>query len=86
MFRNAVAREDILFFAVTSESERKKILAALKADGVRTIRGQPVEQMVVVMSTPTDFSQLRPGNPVHAYVMGRATDYPTWTETYGEAT
>lgn len=85
MFRNAVAREDILFFAVTSESERKKILAALKVDGVRTIRGQPVEQMVVVMNTPTDFSRLRPENPVHAYIMGRATDYPAWTETYGEA-
>lgn len=83
MFRNVVDREDILFFAVTDESKRASALGILTNSGVKTIRGQPVEEMVVVMTTPSDFSRLNSKNPVHAFLMGKKESYPEWTETYG---
>lgn len=82
LFRNAIRREDMLFFATTSQSERKVLLGRLTASGVKTIRGQPVEDMVVVMRTPTDYSNLNPSNPVHQYLLGMRDDYPEWVETY----
>lgn len=84
MFRNAVAREDILFFAVTDSSQRNSFLATLRAANVQSIRGQPIEEMVVIMRTPTDYSRLNSNNPVHAFLMGTQDTCPEWSETYGD--
>ena len=84
MFRNAVAREDILFFAVADSAARNSFLATLRAAGVQSIRGQPIEEMVVIMRTPTDFSRLNSNNPVHAFLMGTQDTCPEWSETYGD--
>jgi hypothetical protein len=83
MFRNAIAREDILFFAVPDDGKRTNMLATLSAAGVTTIRGQALDEMVVVMRTPNDYSRLNANNPVHAFLMGTRDTCPEWTETYG---
>jgi hypothetical protein len=83
MFRNAIAREDILFFAVPDDGMRTNMLATLSAAGVTTIRGQALDEMVVVMRTPNDYSRLNANNPVHAFLMGTRDTCPEWTETYG---
>jgi hypothetical protein len=83
MFRNAVAREDILLFAVANDSQRNNMLATLAASGVKTIRGQPVDEMVVVMKRPNDYTRLNARNPVHSFLMGKRETCPEWTETYG---
>lgn len=84
MFRNAVAREDILLFAVPDEAMRASMLASLSSSGVTTIRGQALDEMVVVMKTPNDYSRLNQKNPVHAFLMGKRETCPEWTETYGD--
>ncbi len=83
MFRNAVAREDILLFAVPDEAMRSSMLESLSSSGVTTIRGQALDEMVVVMKTPNDYSRLNSKNPVHAFLMGKRETCPDWTETYG---
>lgn len=84
MFRNAIGREDILFFAVKSDNARTDLLSDLRAAGVKTIRGQPIEEMVVKMTSPNDFKKLKKKNPVHAFFLGETDTCPEWTETYGD--
>lgn len=83
MFRNAVAREDILFFAAPSQQKRLEMIVVLANAGVTTIRGQSIMEMVVVMTTPSDMSRLNEKNPVHAFLMGKRETYPDWSEKYG---
>lgn len=76
MFRYNVPVRSMLGVAVTSEGERTAWLKTLRAAGVKTVRGQPVEEFVVVMRRPNDFSNLNPKNPVHAYLMGKRKTAP----------
>lgn len=84
MFRNAVARDDILFFAAATDEMREEMLRVLRDAGVQSIRGQPVEEMVVVMTLPSDYRRLNANNPVHAFLMGKSDTCPPWTEAYGD--
>ena len=59
------------------------MLESLSSSGVTTIRGQALDEMVVVMKTPNDYSRLNSKNPVHAFLMGKRETCPDWTETYG---
>jgi hypothetical protein len=76
MLRYNVPADDLLFFAQGDQASRKSTIAALRAAGVTTIHGYPVEDMVVVMKTPGDFSGLDKNNPWHAFVMGLTDDVP----------
>ena len=59
-------------------------LRVLRDAGVQSIRGQPVEEMVVVMTLPSDYRRLNANNPVHAFLMGKSDTCPPWTEAYGD--
>jgi hypothetical protein len=76
MFRHQYRRDDILFVTGRSEGQTRQILSTLKQMGVTTIRGYPVEEMVITMENPHDFSRMNPDNPFHAFVMGLADDVP----------
>ncbi|MGB0685819.1 MAG: hypothetical protein ACPGQD_06530, partial [Planctomycetota bacterium] len=78
MLPHQVARSSMLGIAMRNESGRQRVLGQLRGMGITEVRGRPVEEFVVVMSTPTDFSNLLPAgrNPYHDYLAGRVADYP----------
>lgn len=76
MMRYEVPADDLLIIATGTQAQRAEILATLKASGVKTIHGYPLDDMVVVMKTPADLSNLKKTNPYHAVIMGLAEDVP----------
>ena len=71
MFRRDIGLDDILMLSSSSESERTAILKVLRDEGISEVRGRPVDEFVVVMAHPKDYSKFKPkDNAVHAYIMG----------------
>lgn len=81
MFRHEIGSEHFLSLAASNASARDRMLKQLKDAGVKKVRGRPVEEFVVVMKNPTDFSGFSPKtNTTHAYLMGQAPAPAPWEE------
>jgi hypothetical protein len=76
MFRYSVGRDPVLGVAVQDDATRRRMIASLKAKGITTVRDQPVEEFVIVMRSPTDWSNFNPSNPAHQYLRGETDVSP----------